>query len=197
MSKNVPASAFSPTANDSRAALVVGGNRIHPATAEPGYWYVVVDLTNGLEVVANEHSADSSSPPANVAAMLGNSAYFLFFIAQRAGTSSLPQGDLASFLDAAGSGSQLVALQQSISLLGAESFFHASYVLAATLNDQDLPGFEESSLWNPCVLNMQFIPLEVDGKTIFAPVQIGTQQSPNMVRAVQSAGMAPSVVFGR
>jgi hypothetical protein len=195
MSNNVPASALSPTVNASRAALVIGTNAVQPPTADPGFWYVVVDLTDDLKVVANEHSADSANAPAGIAGMLGNSALFLFFIAQRVGSGALPQGDLAAFLDAAGSGSQLVGLQQSISLLGAESF-SMSYVLAATLNDQDLPGFEEASLWNPSVLNMQFVPLEVAGKTIYAPVQIGTQQSTSMVRAVQSAGMAPSVVFG-
>lgn len=193
MASNVPASALSATS--SASALAVGANHVQvPQPSTTGYWYAVVDLTGGLQLVANEFSEDNSNPPASIAALLGNSAYFLFFIAQNQSAGRLPQGALASFLDKAGSGAQLAALEQTTSLLGTGAFLNVSYILAATLNDQDLPGFEEASLWNPSVLNMQFVPLTVDGKTIYAPVQTGTQASPSMVRAVQSAGMAPSIV---
>jgi hypothetical protein len=195
MASNVPASALS--AHSAASVLAVGGNHIqNPAGNASGFWYVVVDLTADLQVVANEVATSSSAPPPSIGSLLGNSSYFLFFIAQRISSGQLPQGELSTFLEKAGAGAQLAALEQSVSLLGSGHFVHISYVLAATLNDQDLPGFEESSLWNPSVLNMQFIPLQVDGKTIYAPVQTGTQSSPTMVRAVQSAGMAPSVVHG-
>jgi hypothetical protein len=191
MAKNVPASALSPLAENAAARLSIGGNAVTGPTPDPGYWYVVVDLTRGLSVVANEFSADSANPPAGVGGMLGNPAYFLFFVAQGLSGDRLPQAALSGFLQSAGSGAQLAALEQTIQQLGAGSFPRVSYALAATLNDQDLPGFEEASLWLPSVLNMQFIPLEVDGKTIYAPVQIGTPLSATMVRAVQSAGPPP------
>jgi hypothetical protein len=196
MSKHVPASAFSPLAEGVPARLAVGGQP-HPCPSEgSGYWYLVVDLTDDLGVVATEFSDDADHPPASIAAMLGNPAYFLFLVGQRLASDRLPRGELAAFLQGAGSGAQLAALQQAVAQLGAASFPQVSYVLAATLNDQDLPGFEEASLWLPCVLNMQFISLEVDGRTIYAPVQIGTPLSPTMVRAVQSAGPPPFVVRG-
>jgi hypothetical protein len=193
---NVPATALSVNVQNGQAALAIGGKLVPAAGSGAGYWYVVVDVTNELEIVASEFSADASNPPASIASMLGNSSYFLFFIAQGMSSGSLPSGALATFLDSAGAGSQLAALDQSVRQLGAGSLSSFSYVLAATLNDQDLPGFEEASFFTPVVLNMQFLPLQVGGKTLYAPVQLGTQASPSMVRAVQSAGMSPSVTTG-
>lgn len=195
MGNRVPATALSVNTPDARAVLALGSTVTPAPSGSPGYWYVVVDLTNGLSVVASEFSADGTAAPLSIAAMLGDSSFFLFFVAQNVAAGSLPSGELATFLDAAGSGSHLAALQQTAAQLGAAAFPSVSYVLAATLNDQDLPGFEESSLWHPAVLNMQFLPLEVGDRTVYAPIQVGTQVSPTMVRAVQSAGMAPSVVY--
>lgn len=195
MANRVPATVLSVNTPGARAVLAVGTHPISAPTDAAGYWYVVVDLTNGLAVVASEFSADPDAPPPTIAALLGDSSYFLFFIAQNVPAGSLPRGELERFLDAAGSGSHLATLQQTAAQLGGGAFPAVSYVLAATLNDQDLPGFEESSLWHPAVLNMQFLPLDVGERIVYAPIQVGTQVSPTMVRAVQSAGMAPSVVY--
>jgi hypothetical protein len=191
MSNKVPASALSPLTEGTPGRLAVGGHELVAPQSTSGYWYVVVDLTEALSVVRSEFSADNNLPPGDIAGLLGNPAYFLFLVAQRLPSGQLPQGELSRFLQAAGSGAQLAALEQAVAQLGTESFPWVSYVLGATLNDQDLPGFEEASLWLPSVLNMQFIALEVDGRTIYAPVQIGTPLSATMVRAVQSAGPPP------
>lgn len=196
MPKHVPASALSPLAEGAPGRLAIGGHEVTSPSTESGYWYVVVDLVRELSVVTSEFSADHASPPPSIAGMLGNPAYFLFLVGQRIPAGQLPQGELASFLQSAGSGAQLAALEQAVAQLGSGTFGWVTYVLAATLNDQDLPGFEEASLWLPSVLNMQFIALEVDGHTIYAPVQIGTPLSATMVRAVQSAGPPPFVVRG-
>ena len=188
---NIPATALSSAARTGSAALAIGGTRIAcPQPAAHGYWYVVVDLTDGLKVVANAFSAESGAPPAEIASQLGNASHFLFFVAQGVGGASLPAGALARFLSEAGSGAELAALQQSTAQLGGDAFPELSYVLAATLNDQDLPGFEAASPWGPSVLNMQFMPLEVGGRTIYAPIQQGTSASPTMVRAIQTAPVA-------
>jgi hypothetical protein len=184
---NVPATALSVNQYPSSVQLVVGGNNVSPPTISgSGFWYVVVDLSNALNVVANEFSTDNSNPPADIAAMLGNANYFLFFIAAAPITGMMPQGALATFLSAAGAGAQLAALEQTIAQLGTGFLVSFSYALGATLNDQDLPGFEASSLWDPSVLTMQFMPLTIDGNTVYAPVQLGTDLGTMMMRASQS-----------
>jgi hypothetical protein len=187
MANNVPVTALSSNVYQSVAQLVVGTNYITPPTVTaPGFWYVVVDLSNNLNVVANEYSSSNNAPPADIAAMLGNPNYFLFFIGMAPITGMMPQGDLATFLLAAGAGAQLASLEQTIGQLGTGFLSSFSYVLGATLNAQDLPGFEESSLWNPSVLTMQFMPLTVSGQTVYAPVQMGTELGSTMMRASQS-----------
>ena len=170
---NTLATAFSSPESDVQSVLSVGSSYTN-APAGSGYWYVVLDLSNNLNVVASELSADNNDPPADIVAMLGNPNYFLFFIAQAVFTGSLPQGNLATFLQAAGAGPQLAILEQTIGQLGTGYLTGFSYVLAATLNDQDLPGFEASSFFEPAILNMQFMPIVVDGNTIYAPVEAGT-----------------------
>jgi hypothetical protein len=188
MGSYVPATALSGTAQSGPSALVVGGDRVAwPQAGAAGYWYVVVDLTDGLRPVANEFSADADAPPPEIARHLGNADHFLFFVAQSVTGDRLPRGELARFLADAGSGTALATMEQTVAQLGGDTFPNLSYALGATLNDQDLPGFEASSLWGPSVLTMQFMPLDVGGRTIYAPIQMGTAASPTMVRSIQTA----------
>ena len=188
MGSYVPATALSGTAQSGPSALVVGGDRVaSPQADAAGYWYVVVDLTDGLRVVANEFSPASDAAPVGIAGLLGNADHFLFFVAQSISGGQLPRGALERFLADAGSGTALATLQQTATQLGGDAVPGLSYALGATLNDQDLPGFEASSLWGPSVLTMQFMPLDVGGRTIYAPIQVGTAASPTMVRSIQTA----------
>jgi hypothetical protein len=191
MAKNIQASALSGTPRSGPSLLAIGTNQLScPQPASAGYWYVVVDLTDSLSVVANEFSGSAEEAPPSVARLLGNPAYFLFMVAQSIPAGDLPRGELARFLSAAGSGAQLAMIDPTVRQLGTDRFTEVSYALAATLNDQDLPGFEAASVWGPSVLNMQFMPLIVDGRTIFAPIQVGTPLSPHMVHASQHTPVA-------
>jgi hypothetical protein len=184
---NIPATAVSSSMSNLGSMVAVGGNLLNVPNSN-GYWYVVVDLSNDLNVVANEFSTDNSNPPANIAAMLGNPSYFLFFVAQAQITGLLPQGNLAGFLQKAGAGAQLATLEQTIGQIGTGWLSNFSYVLAATLNDQDLPGFEAASFFEPTILNMQFMPIQVGGQTVYAPVQQSTDSPGVLVTPPLAAG---------
>jgi hypothetical protein len=138
-----------------------------------GYWFVAVDLTS-LKVVQTITSTSNSEVPAAIQALAGNSQYFLFFFANNQLYYNVPQGALYSFLQAVGSGPQLTSLEQMLSQLPTGSILNFSYVLAATFTENDVPGFEASSPMNYAVLTMQFMPVNVGGNIIYAPVYVGS-----------------------
>ena len=47
-----------------------------------------------------------------------------------------------------------------------------SYILAATLDPEDLPGFEEFSYTGFTVMTFALMPVTVDGTTTYTPVQL-------------------------
>lgn len=170
---NVPATAVSRINNGYQATmLAIGSNKFFPdqPVNNSYYWFVVVDLTN-LKVIQNVTSTSSMNVPSQVAQYLGNSQYFLYFVANVQMGFNMPTGGLATFLQQVGSGNQLAALEQMVSQLGTSMIMTFSYVLAATMTDTDLPGFESSSVFNTSLLTMAFMPVTVNGVTIYAPIQ--------------------------
>jgi hypothetical protein len=79
---------------------------------------------------------------------------------------------LAAAAGAIGSGRQLARGQQMVGQLGTGTIRHFSYVLAATFDDNDLPGFELFSESGYGLLTMQFNPVMVNGTIMYPPVRL-------------------------
>lgn len=176
---NVPASAVSRIYNAYQATmLAIGSNQFFPdqQVNNAYYWFVVVDLTN-LKVVQSVTSTSSMDVPSQVAPYLGNPQYFLYFISNVQMGFNVPTGSLATFLQEVGSGGQLASLEQMIEQLGTSMIISFSYVLAATMTNTDLPGFESMSIYNSSPLTMAFMPVTVNGQTIYAPIQTAVATS--------------------
>lgn len=154
--------------------LAIGQNSvIVPGGADAScIWLVVVDLTN-LNIVASDVS-DGSSVPSDISQYVGSATHFLYAISNNAWASQLPQGNLAALLMSAGSGPQLNALEQIYATLGTGSLGTFSYILAATLAEDDMPGFEAFSMTDFTILTMGFLPVTVNGQTTYAPIQQGS-----------------------
>ena len=136
-------------------------------------WLLVVDLTN-LNVVANEVSTDGSTVPSDVSQYVGNPQYFLYALSNSAWASVFPSGDLYALLEKVGAGTGLAYLSQTFAQIGTGFLGTFTYILAATMDASDAPGFEAASLTDLQVLTMGFLPITVDGNTTYAPVQSGS-----------------------
>lgn len=176
---NVPASIVSRFWNSPHWPQLAIGKKFYPPQSDgskPFYWYTIVDLTD-LSVPDVAASTSNDTVPANIAKYLGNTQYFLFFASNAQYSSNIPHGQLWDFLKQVGSGPALKRGEQMIDQLGTGNIAHFSYVLAATMNVADLPGFEAFSPDVSCILTMEFMPVTVNGKTYYAPIQVGSQSS--------------------
>jgi hypothetical protein len=175
MAANVPASIVSRHPIGTHFSTLAIGKNFYPPKADLStafYWYTVVDLTN-LNVADVAVSTANDTVPANIAKYVGNDQFFLFFAANMQKSSNIPHGQLAAFLQQVGSGNALARGEQMIDQLGTGCIQLFSYVLAATFTTTDLPGFEIFSADLSSVLTMQFMPVTVNGQTIYAPIQYG------------------------
>lgn len=177
----VPATAFStyfipnPGGGVPLAELVIGDQSYAPAGQQQNtsfFWLVVVDLTS-LKVVASDVSSDGSTVPSDISQYAGNSQYFLYAISNSAWASVMPQGDLYALLQKVGSGEKLARLEQIYAQIGTGFLGTFSYILAATMTEGDEPGFETLSMNDLTLLTMAFLPVTVNGQTIYAPIQSG------------------------
>ncbi len=172
-SQNVPATGLSNYVGAWPATALVIGDNFVPFNGTynvASYWYVAVDLTD-LSIYQNVISQDPNNVPPAIQALLGNTQYFLFFIANYQSSPNLVQGSLYTFLQAVGAGSELARGEQMIEQLGTGMIRNFSYVLGATFDDTDMPGFEIFNDAGYAVLTMQFMPVTVNGQTIYAPVR--------------------------
>jgi len=135
------------------------------------YWWVAVDLTT-LNAVQNIATQDGLHVPPQIQQLLGNTQYFLFFMTAWQSTMNLMGGAIYAFLQQVGAGPQLARAEQLISQLGTGSILNFSYVLAATFDANDVPGYEAFSSQGYSTLTMQFMPITIGGKTIYAPVNL-------------------------
>jgi hypothetical protein len=175
MAVNVPASIVSRHWNGTHfSTLAIGKNFYSPKAdlSTSFYWYTVVDLTN-LNVPDVAVSTSNDTVPPNIAKYLNNDQFFLFFAANMQKSSNIPHGQLAAFLQQVGSGNTLARAEQMIDQLGTGCIQLFSYVLAATFSTTDLPGFELFSDALSSVMTMQFMPVTVNGQTIYAPIMLG------------------------
>lgn len=176
---NVPASIVSRYWNSPHWSQLGIGKKYYPPTGDGTkgfYWYTIVDLTD-LSVPDVAVSPSNDTVPANIAKYLGNSQYFLFFASNARTSNSIPHGQLWDFLRQVGSGPALKRGEQMIDQLGTGNIAHFSYALAATMNTADLPGIEAFSPDVSVILTMEFMPVTVNGKTYYAPIQVGNQSS--------------------
>jgi hypothetical protein len=173
----VPATACSsfaaaqPPANSS--FLMVGTTSVrYPTDRNRGaYWFVAVDLTTQLNVVANVTSENNGAVPPEIKRLQNDPRYFFFVIGNALHGHNIAMGELHAFLKAIGSGRQLAGLEQIATQVGTGSIFRFSYVLGATATEGDLPGFEAFSDVHHVFLTMQFMPIRLADKVVYAPVQ--------------------------
>jgi hypothetical protein len=135
------------------------------------YWWVAVDLTN-LNVVQNIVNQDGLHVPPAIQQLLGNTQYFLFFITAWQSTMNLMGGAVYAFLQQVGAGPQLARAEQLIGQIGTSAILNFSYVLAATFDANDVPGYEAFDTQGYSPLTMQFMPITINGKTIYVPVNL-------------------------
>jgi hypothetical protein len=177
----VPATAFSVFTYSGEGTpplsqLVIGDQSYTPSGQQPNasfMWLVAVDLTN-LNVVANDVSTDGATVPSDISQYAGNPQYFLYAVSNSAWANVLPQGDLYALLQKVGAGPGLAYLEQVYAQIGTGFLGTFSYILAATMDESDAPGFEAVSLTELQLLTMGFLPITVDGNTIYAPIQSGS-----------------------
>ncbi|MEM1055576.1 MAG: hypothetical protein AAGI52_08610 [Bacteroidota bacterium] len=177
MPESINATAISYNRHVSAGAsgVVIGDTRVFSPipTSTEGFFFAVVDLST-LEVVAQAAPVSNSSVPPEIAPYANKEGYFLFFITQLQSTRNLPQGDLYSFLMNSGAGAALENVEQIVEQIGTGFVLNYAYVLAGSLDSGDLPGFEVYSLDSNAILPMQFVPYDMDGKTMYAPSRHST-----------------------
>jgi hypothetical protein len=135
------------------------------------HWYVVVDMTRSLNVVANAVSTDNHTVPADVKRLVGDPRYFVFVIGNNLRGHLVPQGELYKFLKDVGAGRQFAMMEQTVATTGTGTIVVYAYALGATMTVGDLPGFEVYSDNHHVILNMQFLPVKMPDKVVYAPIQ--------------------------
>jgi len=169
----VPVTAFSRFQRSFPGTLLAFAKQVmFPPTQDRAlWWWVAVDLSEQLKVVVNTVTYDSHGVPTEVERLKGDARYFLFVIGSNLVGGLIPQGEMYDFLRAIGSGRVLANVEQVVSQIGTGSILSLSYILAATTQEHDLNGFEAYSDVGKATLVMQFIPVKVDEKIIYAPIQ--------------------------
>ena len=173
---NVPVTAVSCFASNGNpiSALKIGDHSVRNDIISNNnpegswWWLVVVDLTN-LDVVANV-LGDGRTVPPTVQPYLNNPKYFLFSIGNCLQGHQIPADAFYTFLQQVGSGRELARLEQAYRQFKSGIFQNYSYMLAATMDTTDYPGFETLSFTNSTVLAMQFMPVKVNGQTTYTPI---------------------------
>ena len=157
---------------NSSIGLVIGNQWYNPPSHPPdnSYWVVVLNLSN-LQPVVNEVYTGNNQIPPGVQTYVGTPGYLLILTTYNLVTSSLPQGNFYAFLKGTGSGRLLDRAEQINEQLGTGTVGWMSYILVATLDQQDASGFEEFSFNNLTVLTFQLMPVQVNGQTVYAPIQ--------------------------
>jgi hypothetical protein len=171
----VPASAFSKFAPQTNfvTALKVANNQptwynLNNNPDAPFWWLVVIDLYN-LQPVANV-LGDGVNVPAAVQQYNNNDRYFLYCLSNCQTGAQIPYGNFYTFLQQVGGGTQLARLEQVYKQFSSGVIKNYSYILAATMDTTDYPGYEELSFAGPTVLAMQFMPTIVNNQQVYVPI---------------------------
>jgi hypothetical protein len=170
--ENVPLSVLCGIQPTWVSQIAIGSNKILPPKPTPGYWFVVVDLTN-LAVSASVVSTDGTTVPPDVQPYLGQANKLLIFMTMVTSFNQVPQGALFAALKSVGAGVLLDRAEQINTTLGTGHFSYFGYILVATTDTGDSPGFEEFSFSDSnAVLTIQLMPITVDGNTIYTPIAL-------------------------
>jgi hypothetical protein len=173
MADNVPVLVSSDYPDSGWPTYMMIGNTPYFVPGNPQYsawWFVVVDLQT-LNIVAQEVSDEGNVVPPSVQQYVGNSQYFLFFIASNMMGGNFPQGDLYNMLVQVGAAKRLPWMEQIVAQTGTGYFINFSYILAATMSANDVPGFEEFGDNGRSTLVFEFMPITINGKTVYTPIQ--------------------------
>ncbi len=142
-----------------------------PSKGVNQFWWVGLNLNDPAGApVFEDVSSDNTSVPSVVSAQAGNPDVFLCFAFFQVFASHLPTGPLYQFLISIGAGKQLRRLEQIVAQSGSNLLDGAAYNLAATLLENDEPGFEVLDMNSDPIMTFEFMPVDINGKTIYAPV---------------------------
>ncbi len=170
---SVPLSIVSCTGNTSYfSQMAVGSSLLQQQPDRWAYWFVIIDR-GSLQVVYNQlHTAANTVPNLS---QFDNSDHILAFSSIGVGLNNQPQGDLFKFLDLNGAGRELRRVSQLAVQFNCGSLGTFGYALVGILGEQNLPGFEVSQFAAPAtgpILTVQLMPANINGKTIYTPVQL-------------------------
>ena len=154
---------------------------------QSAWWWLLLDLGNNLNVVANEITTDGHTVPASVQTAVGNPDMFLICASNYGLGQYFPQGPMADLLIKVGAQKVLPRLEQVVEQVGTGVFVQLSYILAATMSENDLPGFEEYSPNFQTQLVFQFMPIQIGTKTTYAPIEAWSNPPSAAARAAKGA----------
>lgn len=173
---SVPLSIVSSTgaaANQSQFMQIgIGKNILTQTPANPGYWFVAIDRSS-LDVVYNQLHTSPNTAPNLGSHNTGD--YILAMATTGVGLNQQPQGDLFRFLDLNGAGRELRRINQVATQFNCGSLGKFGYALVGVLGGQNQPGFEASQISAPFtgpILTVQLLPVTINGKTTYTPVQL-------------------------
>jgi hypothetical protein len=192
MSANVPVfvnsfhvNGFAPT------FMMIGKQSYRPPLQDykqSAWWWALIDLNN-LSVLANEITLGGQNVPASVQNAMGNPDIFLICASNYQHGSAFPQGKMSDVLMRVGASKVLPRLEQVVEQAGTGYFVSYSYILAATMSESDLPGFEEYSPNFQASLVFQFMPIQIGSRTVYSPIQ--TWPNPPSLTRKAAATEAP------
>ena len=171
--EDIPLTVVSSLSNESfYGQIAIGDQELTQQPKAWAYWFVVLDRQT-LKVVYNElHSSANTAPDIG---SYNSTDYLLVVATMGIGLNNQPQGELFKFLDLNGAGRQLRRIEQVANQLGCGSLGTFGYALVGVLGNMNQPGFEVSQISNPPsgpILTCQLMPSEIDGKTIYTPVEL-------------------------
>ena len=134
------------------------------------WWWLLIDLNN-LNVLTNVITTNGHDVPAPVQNAQGNSEIFLICASNHQTGQAFPQGARSDLLIRVGAQKVLPRLEQVVEQAGTGYFNLFSYILAATMSEVDLPGFEEYSSLTQASLVFQFMPIQIGSRTVYSPIQ--------------------------
>ncbi len=172
MSSNIP---ITVSIDSKYSGIWIGSKHIKPPANSPsqGFWYYGIDLKEPAgPAVFDVTSKSNTDVPSEVVAHENDPLVLLCFTFLNLPARSIPQNPLTAFLRAAGSGAELAKTEQMVEQTGSGIFGFPNYGLVATMDTRDQPGFETVDYFNSGYLAFQLMPVECNGQTTYAPVQI-------------------------
>lgn len=172
---NVPLSIVSSTFNNNFfGQMAIGKNVLSQQLNSGGgyYWFVVINRST-LAVEYNQVQTAN-----NVAPNIGNlntNDHILLVATLGVGLNVPPQGALFDFLDQNGGGYHLRRVDQFAQQFNCGSWGTFGYALCSVLGNQNLPGFEDSSIGASSsgpFLTIQLMPNTFNGQTVYTPIQL-------------------------